>query len=575
VGGPPLRLRSADTSMDVLRSLDNLRWPDPCFSWQFWRQAACRRLASRSSYGSMDLTELEPGTELGNYVIDRLLAARGARGLYLAHDQRGRPHMLTVVHAENAAQVAALRVEFEALSRLQHRSIPKVRGWMEEREYALYSSEHVRGVPLHSLAQTARLMLPGVVAVYGQVLEAVAYLHANGVTHGDLAPVNILVHREGRLSVPVIVGFGIARVTSHASLKAGEFASVLDFVSPEHAEVLLGRSPAKTYEPEPRDDVYGMGLNLYFLLTGEWPIPNTSRTHQGQLEFLKRLSHYQPKDVLEPNPYAPICLGHLALRMLERNPAARPVDAVAAYKEFVAAQTADHSDMNSLAILLDFAESQADEIERGDELDEDDEDAPNIRPTPSTRPSAQRPPARVGSPTHVVALALVFLVLVSWYLFSKAPATGTEPRASLEVELVSPRQHYPADGGIPLVVEDVLTALPVITGPVTANQLTPQDFSMPQCPRPFVTHGGACWHQWKAAEEVDPVSVRAACSNEKAWRAPMYVLSFDDCVKNRRLFFPATKDEMPKKDPRTVDPAKEAQVQEVKKVEGAAPPPGK
>jgi serine/threonine protein kinase len=515
----------------------------------------------------MGSRQLEPGAELGSYVIDQQLGERGGRGLYVAHDQQGAPSFLTVVEARNAAHVAALRVEFEALSRLQHRSIAKVRGWAEEGEHVFYSSEHVRGTPLHSLVVTGRLMLPGVVAVYGQVLEAVAHLHANGVTHGDLAPVNVLVRREGRLSVPVLVRFGIARVTSRTSFKSGELASVLDFVSPEHAEVLLGRGPAKTYEPEPRDDVYGMGLNLYFLLTGEWPIPQTSRTRQGQLEFLRRLCHYQPADVLERNQFAPICLGKLALRMLERNPANRPADAVAAFKEFVSAQTADQSDMNSMAMLLAFAESQADEVE---EEEEEEENTPP--PAASTRPVGQRPPPRVVSPVHV-AWVLVLLVIVSWYVLSKAPPTGTDPRASLDV--VSPREDYPADGGVPSVVPDILAVLPVITGPVSTNQLTPQDFGMSECPMPFATHGGACWRQMAWPQKTDLASVKAICANEKSSRVSGYVLSFDDCVKNQRLFWPAWKDDVPKKDQRVVDPAGKTQGQELNKVEEVAPLPGK
>jgi serine/threonine protein kinase len=513
----------------------------------------------------MDPIQLELGAELGSYVIDRQLGERGGRGLYVAHDERGASSLLTVVPARNAAQVAALRVQFEALSRLQHRSIAKVGGWAEEREYVFYSQENVRGTPLHSLVETGRLMLPGVVAVYGQVLEAVAYLHAKGVTHGDLAPVNILVRREGRLSVPVIVGFGIARVTSRASLKAGELASVLDFVSPEHAEVLLGHSPAKTYEPEPRDDVYGMGLNLYFLLTGHWPIPGTSRTRQGQLEFLKRLRHYYPADVLERNRYAPICLGKLALRMLERDPANRPTDAGAAYKEFVSAQTADQSDMNSLAILLDYAESEADEELEEDELEEDE---PSPAPTALTQLVAQRPQARGAWPIHVGWMLLLILV-VSWKLSSTEPMAGSEPRASQGTG--SFHDNSPTDAGVPFVVEDILGALPVITGPVAATQLTPRDFGASLCPKPFATHGGACWHQTDLPKQM--TDVKMLCT-EPWGRAPAYVLSFDDCVKNRRLFFPVTKDDLPKKDPRAVERLGKSQVQEVNKVEEVAPPPG-
>jgi eukaryotic-like serine/threonine-protein kinase len=308
-------------------------------------------------YRTMDRRQLEPGTKLGSYVIDRQLTARGSRGLYVVREGSEQPLMLTAVEARDTVRVAELQAEFKTLSRLRQPSLIKTQRWAEESGYAFYVSKYVQGVPLHSLVLTGRLMLPGVMAIYGRVIEAVAYLHASGITHGDLAPDNILVCRRGRLTVPVLVGFGIARVTSRAAFESGELAGALHFVSPEHAKFLLGNAPGRTYESGPLDDVYTMGINLYFLLTGEWPVPRTSDTRQGRLEFLRRVVDHPPADPLKLNPYAPIRLAELAMRMLEHNPESRPANAGVAHREFLSARALDRDDMDSMAMLLEYAES--------------------------------------------------------------------------------------------------------------------------------------------------------------------------------------------------------------------------
>jgi serine/threonine protein kinase len=197
---------------------------------------------------------------------------------------------------------AALRHEFETLLRLRHRSVVKVHGWAEESRYAFYVSEHVHGVPLHALVASGNMMLPGVMAAYGRGLETVAHLHAQGLAHGDLSPVNIMVRREGSLTVPVLVGFGMARVTSRALLESGELADVIDFVSPEHAAFLL-RGPAPSAWPLKRtsapDSARQVGKEFHLSMRSGRPDCAPARgTRAGPTEY--RLSTAQSVSKLSP-----------------------------------------------------------------------------------------------------------------------------------------------------------------------------------------------------------------------------------------------------------------------------------
>jgi serine/threonine protein kinase len=436
----------------------------------------------------MDLNQLGPGAKLGSYLIDRQLVGGGGRGLFLAHDAGGKAVGLTVVESRHAARVAQLRAEFDALSRLRHPSIVRVLGWGEDAGFAFHVGEYVKGVPLHSLVLTGRLMLPGVMAVYGKVLESVAYMHANGVTHGSLSPANIMVRREGRNSVPVLVGFGISRVTSRAELSSGALAGALHFISPEHAAFLLGHGPGKTYEAGYRDDVYVMGVNLYFLLTGEWPVPRTSDTRQGQLEFLRRLRRHVPKPVLELNRYAPIQLSELAMRMLQVDPEARPADACVAHKEFAHARMLDRDDMDSIAILLDFAESSAAVEEEEEPSKTSTEETSAVVPLVPVQPTPreQRPHRRAVWVERSAWVAALLLVLVG----DRLMVTSVD---STPLGAVTSESHH-TDGSYALEEISALTfgAKPIPDKPLP-GQKRPPCWPNPDGYAAVVINGG-CWH---------------------------------------------------------------------------------
>jgi eukaryotic-like serine/threonine-protein kinase len=373
--------------------------------------------------------------KLGSYVIDRRLAPRRGRWRYVTRDFLKRPLLITAVDAHDTARVAELEAELKALSRLRHASIIRGRGFAEDSGYAFYVSDYIKGgVPLQSLAVTGRLMLPGSTALFGRVLEIVSYLHAKGITHGDLAPDNVVVYRKGRHAVPLMMGFGFSRVTSVTALETGQLTGELQFVSPEHADFLLGHTPGKTtYQAGPRDDVYAIGVNLYFLLTGEWPIPrSTAETWQGQLDFLRRVREHQVLQPFKVNPYAPLHLTDLALKMMDRAPSQRPPDAVAAYREYLTARALDRDDLDSMAIFLTHAASTT------------PSGLPRVssrsRQAQAARPPPLFDPAWLERAVWVVAL----IAIVMWGLLTLLPSTlkPTRTPAVREASQTNPPYDY-------------------------------------------------------------------------------------------------------------------------------------
>jgi hypothetical protein len=134
------------------------------------------------------------------------------------------------------------------------------------------------------------LPLPEALALFRQVAEALAYVHAKGIRHCDLKPGNVLLDARGRA---VIADFGQAHFSSDASPALGTFF----YMAPEQAD--LSRQI-----PDTRWDVYGLGALFYALLTGHPPHEDDDFRRQlgGTAELSHRLHRYREYIRRAPRP---------------------------------------------------------------------------------------------------------------------------------------------------------------------------------------------------------------------------------------------------------------------------------
>lgn len=111
------------------------------------------------------------------------------------------------------------------------------------------------GVPL-TVAEAVALLRP--------VAEALDYLHAQRLIHGDVRPANILLTAEGR---PLLADCGIARAQEEAGGLATGLPSAIPVGEPEY------RSPeqAQNAPLDSRADLYSLGVILFEALTGRPP----------------------------------------------------------------------------------------------------------------------------------------------------------------------------------------------------------------------------------------------------------------------------------------------------------------
>jgi tetratricopeptide (TPR) repeat protein len=138
------------------------------------------------------------------------------------------------------------------------------------------------------------------------VAAALAEVHARGVMHRDLSPVNILVD-PATLAVRII-DFGTAARFTGVPEPPVEVTGTLWYLAPE----LTGRLPRGG---DPRSDLYALGAVLYELWTGAPPF-----SEEDPLALVHAHLARRPVPPVRMAPDLPQVLSDVVLRCLEKHP---------------------------------------------------------------------------------------------------------------------------------------------------------------------------------------------------------------------------------------------------------------
>ncbi|MGE3174964.1 MAG: tetratricopeptide repeat protein [Planctomycetota bacterium] len=227
------------------------------------------------------------GQRLGAFRLVERLAAGGMGVIYRAERDDGlfaQEVAVKLVRAELAGPDLLRRFELErrTLAALQHPNIARLYdGGTTADGRPYFVLELVRGAPIDRWCAERALGLEARLRLFCVVCRAVHHAHRNLIVHRDLKPGNILIDDAGQ---PKLVDFGIARPVLDGGETVGA-AFTPDYASPEQ---LAGQPPTTAV------DVYGLGVVLYELLTGQRPFRAEGR---APLEW--------QRDVLERAPTRP------------------------------------------------------------------------------------------------------------------------------------------------------------------------------------------------------------------------------------------------------------------------------
>jgi len=154
-------------------------------------------------------------------------------------------------------ELQLLHREIDIMKKLQHKNIIALYEVFEEEETIFLILELVTGGELFDQIVSRGVYSERDAAnVIKQILEAVSYMHQNGIAHRDLKPENLLCGGSDG-SVIKVTDFGLSKDFGKGSLKTS--CGTPDYVAPE---VLKGQNYDNSV------DVWSVGVICYILLCG-------------------------------------------------------------------------------------------------------------------------------------------------------------------------------------------------------------------------------------------------------------------------------------------------------------------
>lgn len=202
----------------------------------------------------------------GRYKVECLIGTGGMAEVYRALCiQTGRTVALKVLKEQFKDDAEFLRRferEAQAVLSLSHENIVRSYDVGEDQGYHYIVLEYVEGCTLKEMIRNQGAMNPRqVVAIAGQLLDALGHAHHFGIIHRDIKPQNVIMTPKGKAK---LADFGIARDadSSTVTFAGTNVLGSVHYISPEQA-----KGEVVTVE----SDLYSLGITIYEMLTGSVP----------------------------------------------------------------------------------------------------------------------------------------------------------------------------------------------------------------------------------------------------------------------------------------------------------------
>ena len=233
-----------------------------------------------------DLLASPETRELGPWLLERPIGQGGMGTVWLASRADGRFEGKAAIKflalaLSGAEGEARFRAEGHVLARLTHPNIARLLdAGLSPGGQPYLVLEHVDGAAIDRWCDERALNVTGRLALFQQVLAAVAHAHANLIVHRDLKASNILVAHDGTVK---LLDFGIAKLlegTPENDTVTRSRMLTFDAAAPEQ----IRGDPVST-----ATDVYALGILLYQLLTGRHPTNEDAPTPAARARAIVEL----------------------------------------------------------------------------------------------------------------------------------------------------------------------------------------------------------------------------------------------------------------------------------------------
>jgi serine/threonine protein phosphatase PrpC len=242
---------------------------------------------------------LKPGQSFEGWQVQGIVAQSQQSLLYRVFDEQGQTWLLKTLptrSGDDACAGQALLSEEWFLKRVAGRHFPEVHP-CSQRQHLYYVMREYSG---RTLAQLELLPLAHWQDIAERLLRAVGLLHRRQILHRDIKPENLHWGDDGELR---LLDFGLAYCPGLSEDAPSTLPGTPSYIAPE---AFRGDPPSA------QQDLYAVGVTLYFLLTGHFPY--------GEIEAFQRPRFGLPVSASRYRPDLPEWLA----QSLERGVAADP-----------------------------------------------------------------------------------------------------------------------------------------------------------------------------------------------------------------------------------------------------------
>jgi serine/threonine protein kinase len=253
------------------------------------------------------------GQQFGEYMLETLVGRGGMSEVFKARNRNGQVVAIKILQQTDPYLVTKFVQEGNEIGPLlrNHPNIVYVHEFGKSADNRLYIVMEFVDAPSLRKVLRRSLSVQETVGIMHQACSALGFAHENNVVHRDIKPENILVSGSG---VVTVLDFGIAKLTSAATVTTDKIVGTPEYISPEQARG----------EPvQPASDVYSLGIVLYEMLTGSvpFPRPDVDNAYRAAMEIIRQHLKERPEPIRKRNPEAQVSgqLERVTMRALEKD----------------------------------------------------------------------------------------------------------------------------------------------------------------------------------------------------------------------------------------------------------------
>ena len=228
---------------------------------------------------------LKPGQSFEGWHVEGVLGQSQQSLLYRVLDGQQQPWLLKTLPAalrdDHLAGQALLSEEW-FLKRVAGRHFPEVHA-ASQRQHLYYVMREYSGSTLAELhSAVGPIPLVQWLDLAERLLRAVGMLHRRQILHRDIKPENLLLGGDGELR---LLDFGLAYCAGLSEDQPSALPGTPSYIAPE---AFRGDAPT------PQQDLYAVGVTLYFLLTGHYPYGEIEAFQRPRFGVPVSASRYRP-----------------------------------------------------------------------------------------------------------------------------------------------------------------------------------------------------------------------------------------------------------------------------------------